>query len=352
MKGHVLAMKLDTSAVVRQLPLAVETVPFRVLISPSYTEAQRAHALKQYVVRPQQLRQLLVWAKAHNPYFKDVAIDDALLASLPDSSVPASIVRVSDLADSRSEVPPAPAAKATHSSSTSFHVQTRVLDTMEKLAVCETKTRQPPTDASPSAGVSAAAPALTSSTDTTSTSSSPVPTCPAAAKAATHHTADALDDDAVHYNAMLRVSAPVVDTGDFLREAAAAAPTYPTSPPRPRAPPNPDAASAPASSPSSSSSLTDTASNPRPAITLPVSPDVPSPHSASASASSSSAIASMLAFPPAPAAPVSRALYHVQPTAPVWENEKDWFRTCLLSVFVPFWPWRTYGVPAYARLTR
>ena len=43
-----------------------ESVPFRVLISPSYTEAQRTHALKQYVVRPQQLRALLAWADSQH----------------------------------------------------------------------------------------------------------------------------------------------------------------------------------------------------------------------------------------------------------------------------------------------
>ncbi len=108
-----------------------ESIPFRVLISPSYTEAQRTHALKQYVVRPQQLRALLAWAKAHNTYFKDVKVDDTLLASLPAESVPTSIVRISDLAEIET-LPPttalkqsAPNSTVKTTSHTAFHVQTR-----------------------------------------------------------------------------------------------------------------------------------------------------------------------------------------------------------------------------------
>lgn len=313
MKGHVLAMKLDTNAVVQQLPLATESVPFRVIISPSYTEAQRTHALKQYVVRPQQLRQMLAWAKAHNPYFKDVTINEALLASLPESSVPTSIVRVSELADLQSPPPKSKAkSRSIPSALTSFFVQTRVLDTLEKQAANEAKDAKtsPPPESAPNTDSSASSPS--SSAQSTPSSQAPVPD--------EVHTADALNDDTVHYNAMLRVAAPVVDTSAFLREAVASAPTFPTSPQRP---------SASASSSSSSSSLTDSQSNACAALTVP----------ASASSSSSSSSASMLTFPPAAgaaAASASRALYHVQTTTPVWENEKDWFERAFCLNGFPF----------------
>jgi hypothetical protein len=321
MKGHVLALKLNTTDVVKQLPLATEAVPFRVIISPSYTEAQRKHALQQYVVRPQKLRQLLAWAKRHNPYFEDVQVDETVLASLPESSVPSTIVSTSADADDQSAAPKPASARAHRSS---FDVHNRVLSGVEKERALEAATV---------AEASAAAAML-------------LPT-------------DAMDDGDVHYNALLRVAAPVVDTGEFLREAAAAAPTYPTSPPRPAAPPAQSAAAASSAANTSFSSASavdymDVKGMPQ-RRTIP--PSVASRASASSSAScafasatsATTAASAMLAFPsadaPSAAVPASgssgtrsvqRALYHVQPSTPVWENEKDWFERAFCLNLFPF----------------
>jgi hypothetical protein len=229
MKVHVLALKLDTTEVVKQLPLSTESVPFRVIISPSFTDAQRAYALKQYAVRPEKLRQLLAWAKQHNPYFKDVQVDEALLASLHENSVPSSIVHVSDLADDQplrssaaKRSPPSATSSVSSqpSSHTSFAVHNRVLSAVEmKQALEEAAASEA------KAGASAPSPSASAASSASAAAD--------AAEDPTALTGDALDDGVVHYNAVLRVAAPVVDTGEFLREAAAAVPKYITSPVRP-----------------------------------------------------------------------------------------------------------------------
>ena len=149
-------------------------------------------------------------------------MDDTLLASLPAESVPTSIVRISDLAEIET-LPPttalkqsAPNSTVKTTSHTAFHVQTRVLDSLE---------RQAAVDASLHGDEKAPTP-RDSGCDQPSVSSSTSSALPEV------HTADAPDDGVVHYNA-IRVAAPTIDTGDFLRDAAAAAPRYITFPVRP-----------------------------------------------------------------------------------------------------------------------
>jgi hypothetical protein len=160
---------------------------------------------------------------------------------------------------------------------------------------------------------------------------------------------DAPDDGVVHYNA-IRVAASTIDTGDFLRDAAAAAPRYITSPVRP----SPFQSSSVAASPLHVASHLSTSLRPAPTkfgvCHRPVwasrrsshsstSAAVPPPASASAPAPSSGApppSASGLAFPAAARSPASRSVYHVQPSTPVWENEADWFERAFCLNGFPF----------------
>src|SRR4051794_21918126 len=87
MKGHFCSQRIDTQRVITALPLADSDISFRVIITSSYTSAQRAAALRDAVVRQAKVRELLQWLKANNPLYRAITIDQARINALPADAI-------------------------------------------------------------------------------------------------------------------------------------------------------------------------------------------------------------------------------------------------------------------------
>jgi hypothetical protein len=83
LKGHVNSFKLDVQNVVNRLPLCVDSVPIKVLITGSYTTAQKAAVLRHYDVRQSRVLALLQFLITRHSAYANITIDPVMLGALP-----------------------------------------------------------------------------------------------------------------------------------------------------------------------------------------------------------------------------------------------------------------------------
>ena len=87
LESHTCSYNLDVEKLIRSLPLKPSDVPFRVLITGPRRANVRLHVGKRFNVRRGVVRMLLTQLKEHNPYYKDITVDEEMLARLPEDAM-------------------------------------------------------------------------------------------------------------------------------------------------------------------------------------------------------------------------------------------------------------------------
>ena len=83
LESHTCSYNMDVEKLIKSLPMKPADVPFRVLITGPRKANARFHVGNRFNVRRGVVRMLLTELKTHNPYYKDISVDEEMLSLLP-----------------------------------------------------------------------------------------------------------------------------------------------------------------------------------------------------------------------------------------------------------------------------